>query len=65
MGVRRNFPRGVNVDILLIIFKLLAMHCKWTFTKRFSLSTITKILNITATIAKMRFVGSNAPGILR
>jgi len=25
MGVRRNFPRGVNADILLIIFKLLTI----------------------------------------
>jgi len=39
MGVRRNFSRGGNVDILLIVFKLLTMQCKWTFTKRFTLST--------------------------
>ena len=30
---------GGNVDILLIIFKLLTIQCKWTFTKRFTLST--------------------------
>jgi len=33
------FPGGGNLDILLIIFKLLTMQCKWTFTKRFTLST--------------------------
>ena len=37
MGVRRK-KRG-NADILLIIFKLPTMQCKWTFTKRFTLST--------------------------
>ena len=39
MGARRNFSRGGNVEILLILFRLLTMKCKWTFTKRFSLST--------------------------
>ena len=39
MGVRRNFSRGGNVEVLLIIFNLLTMQCKWTFTKRFTLST--------------------------
>jgi len=38
MGVRRNFSRGGKVDILLVIFKLLTMQCKWTFTKRCTLS---------------------------
>jgi len=34
LGVRRNFSRkGVNVDILLIFFRLLILQCKWTFTK--------------------------------
>jgi len=39
MGVRRNFSRGGNVDILLIFFKLLTLQCKWTFKKRFTVST--------------------------
>jgi len=30
MGVRRNFSRGGNVEILLILFRLLTMQCKWT-----------------------------------
>ena len=32
------FP-GDNVEILLILFRLLTMTCKWTFTKRFTFST--------------------------
>jgi len=39
MGVRRKFSRGGQVDILFIIFMLLTMQCKWTFTKRFTIST--------------------------
>jgi len=39
MGVRRNFSRGGNVDILFILFRLLTMQAKRTLTKRFSLST--------------------------
>jgi len=31
--------RGANVDILLILFRLLTMQRKWPFTKRFTLST--------------------------
>jgi len=29
------FPGRGNVDIFLILFRLLTMHCKWAFTKRF------------------------------
>ena len=67
MGVRRNFSRGSNVDRLLIIFKLLTMQCKWTFTKRFAISTPQKMTQVTVTITKERFVGSNSqdPGISR
>jgi len=32
-------PGRGNVEILLILFRLLTMHCKWIFTKRFTLST--------------------------
>jgi len=38
MGVSRNFSRGGNVDKILTFFRLLAMQCKRTFTKRFALS---------------------------
>ena len=38
MGVRRNFSRGCNVNILLIFVRLLTMQCKRKFTKRFTFS---------------------------
>jgi len=36
---QKFFQEGGNVEILLILFRLLTMQCKWTFTKRFTLST--------------------------
>jgi len=39
MGGHRNFSRGGNADILVVIFKLLTLQCKWTFTTRFTVST--------------------------
>ena len=37
-GYPQNFfHRGGNVNILLILFKLLTMQCKWMFTKRFTM----------------------------
>ena len=39
MGVRRNFAGECNVDILLILFRLLTLQCKRMFTKRFAVST--------------------------
>jgi len=39
---------------------LLTMQCKWTFTKRFILSTLKKIPRVTVTITKKRFVGSSS-----
>jgi len=38
LGVGRNFSRGVNVDILHMVFRLLAKQCKRTFTKHFTFS---------------------------
>jgi len=38
-GSLQKFFLGVNVEILLILFRLLTMQCKWTFTKRFTLYT--------------------------
>jgi len=32
MGVRRNFSGGDKVDIMLILFRLLTMKCKGTFS---------------------------------
>jgi len=34
MGVRKNFSMRGNVEILLILFRLLTMQCKRPFTKR-------------------------------
>jgi len=38
MDARRKFL-GTNFDILLILFRLLRVEYKWTFTKRFTIST--------------------------
>jgi len=35
MGVRINFSRGGNVEILLVPYTLLTMQCKWACTKLF------------------------------
>jgi len=48
-GVRRNFSRGGKIDILLILFRLLAMQGKWTYTKN-------KMFNVTATVAYSVFL---------
>jgi len=46
------FPGGGNVEILLVLFRLLTMQCKWTFTKRITLSSplvcagCTSVLNL-------------------
>ena len=61
MGVRRNFSRVGNVDILFILFSLLTMQCKWTLTKRFaSFYTIKKEPHVTAAVTKMRFLAAIA-----
>jgi len=42
MGVRRNFFQGgakSTFRLGLILFRLLTMQCKWTYTKRLTLST--------------------------
>jgi len=63
MAVRRFFPEGGNVDILLILFRLLTVQRKWNFTKRFTLSFLhhKEMPYVTATVTKLCFVGSNAP----
>jgi len=38
------FPGGGNVQILLILYRLLTMQCKWTFRKSFTLSTHLSVL---------------------
>ena len=37
--LQKYFQGGGNVVILLTLYRLLTMPCKWTFTKRFTLST--------------------------
>ena len=39
MSVRRKFLGGGNVNIFIILFRLLKMQCTWTFTKCFTHST--------------------------
>jgi len=40
MGVRRNVSRvGAMSTFYLTLFRLQMMQCKWTYTKRFTLST--------------------------
>ena len=41
-GRPQKFLQGANVEILLIILKMLTMQCKLTFTKRFALFYTTK-----------------------
>jgi len=62
VGVRRNFSRGGgNVNILLILVRLLTMQCKRTFTKRFTISTRLHHKNayVTTIVTKPLFVGSH------
>ena len=63
MGVRRNFSRGGNVNILLILVRLLSMQCKCTFTKRLVFSTRLnhkRNAHVTTTVTKMRFFGRHS-----
>jgi len=58
MGVRRNFSSGGNDENLLMLFRLLTMQCKWTFTKPITISfplvcaDCTSLLNL---LSKMFF----------
>jgi len=47
-GIRRNFPGGGKVGILLIFFRLLAMQHKWMCTKK-------KMFNVTAIVGSSVF----------
>ena len=37
--LQKFFHKGDKVDILLVFCKLQTLQCKWTFTKRFTVST--------------------------
>jgi len=64
MGVRRNFYRGSKIDILLILFRLLTMQCKWTFTKRFTLRTPQIMRFFRQQSQKRLFIGRSASFLL-
>jgi len=65
------FSEGDNVEILLILYRLLTMQCKWMFTKRFTVSIQlvctgrTSILNLlsemfsTLRLSEMLFLFTN------
>jgi len=60
MGIRRNFSRGDNVGILLILFRLLTIQWRWRFTKRFTLSTRQRKFHMLRQESqKLHFVGSS------
>jgi len=57
------FFQGGNVDIFLILFRLLTMQCKWTFTKRFtptSQKEIAPFYSNSHNSHKIRFGGSKS-----
>ena len=61
MDMRRKFSRGDNVGILLILFRLLTIQCRWMFTKCFTHSTQQrKIHMLRQESQNLHFVGSNA-----
>ena len=60
MDIRRIFSRGDNVGILLILFRLLTIQCRWMFTKCFTLSTQQRKCHMLRQESqKLRFIGNN------
>jgi len=60
MGVRKNFSRVDKVDILVFHFRLLTIQMQIdVHITLYSRYTTKKIIQVTATVPKMRFVGSN------
>jgi len=61
MDIRRNFSRGDNIGILLILFRLLTIQCRWMFPKCFTHSTQQRKCHMLwQESQKLHFVGSNA-----
>jgi len=59
------FPEEGKAEILPILFRLLTMECKWTFTKRFNISTPqSKCPILRQQSQKLLFVGRNAFSLL-
>jgi len=60
MDVRKNFSRVGNVDILVVHFRLLTTQMQIdVHITLYLCNTTKKMTHISATVPKMRFVGSN------
>jgi len=61
MGVRKYFSRVGKVDILVVHFRLLTIQIQIDVHITLCICYATKkMTHVTATVPKMRFVGSNA-----
>jgi len=60
MGVRKNFSRVGKVDILVVHFRLLTIQMQIdVHLTLYPCYTTKKMTHVTATVPKMRFLGSN------
>ena len=60
MGVRKYFSRVGKVDILVVHFRLLTIQMQiYVHITLYPCYTTKKMTHVTATVEKMRFVGSN------
>jgi len=60
MGVRKYFSRVDKVDILFVHFRLLTIEMQIdVHIKLYPCYTTKKMTHVTATVPKMRFIGSN------
>jgi len=60
MGVLKNFSRVGQVDILVVYFRLLTMQMQIdVHITLYACYTTKKMSHVTATVPKMRFVGSS------
>jgi len=60
MGIRKNFSRVGKVDILVVHFRLLTIQMQIdVHLTLYPCYTTKKMTHVTATVPKMRFLGSN------
>ena len=60
MGVRKYFSRVGKIDILVVHFRLLTIQMQIeVHITLYPYYTTKKMTHVTATVPKMRFVGSN------
>jgi len=60
MGVRKNFSRVGKVDILVVHFRLLTIQMQLdVHITLYPCYTTKKMTHVTATVPKMRFLGSS------